>query len=165
MAYLREYVVRTPNQHKMERMMSLGKITQRQATKADKTLVTVSEENTLMTNIDDINIRPSKLKEGAETKKPEIILTEHKNDFSSIEPSNVTFELFNEPQTLVNTLDNDGRKMEMTREGVDKTQTSCVQHNLLTNEKIRTVDEDKVNNKVNKGDYTATIEPSTILGT
>lgn len=55
--------------------------------------------------------------------------------------------------------------MEMTREEVDRTQTLNVQHNILNNKKSQTVDEDKVNSKVNKDGYTATIEPSTILGT
>lgn len=146
--------------------MSRSKVTERQATKSDNTLVTVTEENALSdANIDDIKVRSSKSKERPETKKPEIILNEHENNFTSIEPSNVTFEILNQPQILVSTLDTDGRKMEMTREEVDRTQTSYVQHNILNNKKNQTVDEDKVNNKVNKDGYTATIEPSTILGT
>lgn len=145
--------------------MSLSKVTERQATKSDNTLVTVTEENALSdANIDDIKVRSSKSKERPETKKPEIILNEHENNFTSIEPSNVTFEILNQPQILVSTLDTDGRKMEMTREEVDRTQTSNVQHNILNNKKNQTVDEDKVNSKVNKDGYTATIESSTILG-
>ena len=169
MAYLREYVMKTPNQHKMERMMSLGNAAQRKETKTDKTLVTVLEENTLSdansNKIDDSNIRSGKLKEGTETKNPEIILTEHENNLTSTEPSNVTSELLNKPQILITTLDTDGRKTEMMREEVDRTQNSNAQHNLLTNEKNQTFDENKVNKKVYKDDYIVTIEPTTILGT
>lgn len=82
--------------------MSLSKVTERQATKSDNTLVTVTEENALSdANIDDIKVRSSKSKERPETKKPEIILNEHENNFTSIEPSNVTFEILNQPQILM----------------------------------------------------------------
>ena len=150
-------------------MMSLGNVAQRKETKTDKTLVTVPEENTLSdansNKIDDSNIRPGKLKEGTETKNPEIILTEHENNLTNTEPSNVTSELLNKPQILITTLDTDGRKTEMMREEVDRTQNSNPQHNLLTNEKNQTFDENEVNKKVYKDDYIVTIEPTTILGT